>query len=191
MEPIKKFPYSTAGKNYTLLSKDQQQDQDYFTFSVKKPTTLQFDLSGIPGVTASMELYLKDDFNPVPPEEIDQAENDEGEEEAYPMQTAYGTAKGEPVRMIIDAVPDQEYVLSVSNESNSEFSMEMFFSGGIEKEETISESMIPYTLKGEVVSLPPDEDGLPVDEAMIEENVPESQLPLIENNIKNVMKLTA
>ena len=131
-----------------------------------------------------MELYLKDDFNPVPPEEIDQAENDEGEEEAYPMQTAYGTAKGEPVRMIIDAVPDQEYVLSVSNESNSEFSMEMFFSGGIEKEETISESMIPYTLKGEVVSLPPDEDGLPVDEAMIEENVPESQLPLIENNIK-------
>ena len=81
-----------------------------------------------------MELYLKDDFNPVPPEEIDQAENDESEEEeAYPMQTAYGTAKGEPVRMIIDAVPDQEYVLSVSNESNSEFSMEMFFSGGIEK----------------------------------------------------------
>ena len=125
-----------------------------------------------------MELYLKDDFNPVPPEEIDQAENDEGEEEAYPMQTAYGTAKGEPVRMIIDAVPDQEYVLSVSNESNSEFSMEMFFSGGIEKEETISESMIPYTLKGEVVSLPPDEDGLPVDEAMIEENVPESHYRL-------------
>lgn len=185
MEPIKKFPYSTAGKNYTLLSKDQQQDQDYFTFSVKKPTTLQFDLSGIPGVTASMELYLKDDFNPVPPEEIDQAENDEGEEEeAYPMQTAYGTAKGEPVRMIIDAVPDQEYVLSVSNQSNSEFSMEMFFSGGIEKEETISESMIPYTLKGEVVTLPPDEDGLPVDEAMAEENVPEVQLPLIETNIK-------
>lgn len=48
MEPIKKFPYSTAGKNYTLLSKDQQKDQDYFTFSVKKPTTLKFDLSGIP-----------------------------------------------------------------------------------------------------------------------------------------------
>lgn len=44
--------------------------------------------------------------------------------------------------------------------------------------------MIPYTLKGEVVTLPPDEDGLPVDEAMAEENVPEGQLPLIETNIK-------
>ncbi|WP_431812062.1 S8 family peptidase [Lysinibacillus sp. FW12] len=185
MEPIKKFPYSTAGKNYTLLSKDQQQDQDYFTFSVKKPTTLKFDLTGIPGVTASMELYLKDDLSPIPPQEAGKAENEEvEEEEAYPIQSAYGAAKGEAVSMIIDAVPDQEYVLSVSNESNSEFSMEMFFSGGIEKEETISESMIPYTLKGEVVTLPPDEDGLPLDEAMLEENVPEEQVPISPSNIK-------
>ncbi|MEK4171267.1 S8 family peptidase [Lysinibacillus sp. FSL L8-0312] len=185
MAPINKFPYSTAGKNYTLLSKDQQRDQDYFTFSVKEPTTLQFDLSGIPGVTASMELYLKDDFQPIPPEEAEQAKIDDSEEEqAYPMQTANGTAKGEAVSMIIDAVPDQEYVLSVSNDSNSEFSMEMFFSGGIEKEETVSESMIPYTLKGEVVTLPPDEDGLPLNEAMLEEGMPEGQLPITPSKTK-------
>ncbi|KAB0443719.1 S8 family peptidase [Lysinibacillus fusiformis] len=185
MQPIKKFPYNTAGKNYTLLSKDQQKDQDYFTFSVIKPTTLKFDLSGIPGVTASMDLYLKEDFNPIPPEEVKQAKKEENEEEeAFPIQSSYGAAKGEAVSMIIDAVPDQEYILSVSNESNSEFSMEMFFSGGIEKEETVSESMIPYTLKGEVVTLPPDEDGLPLEEGMYDENISVDQLPITSSTTK-------
>ncbi|UZM98157.1 hypothetical protein OL548_25785 [Lysinibacillus sp. MHQ-1] len=34
---------------------------------------MKFDLSGIPGVTASMDLYLKEDFNLIPPEEVKQA----------------------------------------------------------------------------------------------------------------------
>ncbi|MEK5232373.1 S8 family serine peptidase [Lysinibacillus sp. FSL K6-0232] len=179
MEEIKKFPYSTAGKDYTLLSKDQQKDEDYFTFSVKTPTTLQFDLSGIPGVTASMELYLKEDLMSLP-EETAQDE----EMEAYPMQAAYGTAKGEGVSLIVDAMPEQEYVLRVSNENSSDFSMEMFFSGGIEKEETISESILPYTLKGKAVTLPKDEDGLPAAEEAFEEAALEEALPTTPSNSK-------
>ncbi|MGE7093934.1 S8 family peptidase [Lysinibacillus sp. NPDC048646] len=174
MEKIQKFPYSTAGKNYTLLSKDQQRDKDYFTFTVKEPTTLKFDLSGIPGVTASMELYLKEDLNNVPTEEL----NDEELDEAYPIQTSYGTDKGDEVSLIVDAIPDEEYVLSVSNESDIDFSLDMFFSGGIEVQESISESMIPYTLKGEVVSLPEDEDGLPLNEEILPDNVQNDQLPV-------------
>lgn len=164
---IQQFPFSTEGKNYTLLSKDQQRDQDYFTFSVKEPTTLKFDLSGIPGVTASMELYLKEDLDTVPTEEVD----DEELYEPYPMQASYGTDKGDGASLIIDAIPDQEYVLSVSNENDSDSLLDMFISGGIEVEESISESIIPYTLKGGVITLPEDEDGLPLNEEMLEDDV--------------------
>ncbi|MFJ7738684.1 S8 family peptidase [Lysinibacillus sp. NPDC097287] len=166
-DTIQQFPFSTEGKNYTLLSKDQQRDQDYFTFSVKEPTTLKFDLSGIPGVTASMELYLKEDLNTVPTEEVD----DEELYEPYPMQASYGTDKGDGASLIIDAIPDQEYVLSVSNENDSDSLLDMFISGGIEIEESISESIIPYTLKGGVITLPEDEDGLPLNEEILEYDV--------------------
>ncbi|MFJ7950171.1 S8 family peptidase [Lysinibacillus sp. NPDC096418] len=171
MDNIQQFPFSTEGKNYTLLSKDQQRDQDYFTFSVKEPTTLKFDLSGIPGVTASMELYLKEDLDTVPTEEVD----DEELYEPYPMQSSYGTDKGDGVSLIIDAIPDQEYVLSVSNENSFDMLLGMFFSGGIEIEESISESTLPYTLKGGVITLPKDEDGLPLNEEVLEGEVLEGE----------------
>lgn len=175
MEKIQQFPFSTKEKNYTLLSKDQQRDQDYFTFSVKEPTTLKFDLSGIPGVTASMELYLKEDLETVPTEEV----NEEVLYEPYPMQSSYGTDKGDGVSLIIDAIPEQEYVLSVSNENSIDILLELFFSGGIENEESISESTIPYTLKGEIITLPKDEDGLPLNEEIVE-NAEQEELSSLE-----------
>lgn len=183
-ENIQQFPFSTKGKNYTLLSKDQQRDQDYFTFSVKEPTTLRFDLSGIPGVTASMELYLKEDLDAVPAENV----NDEEMYEAYPIQTSYSADKGDGVNLIVDAIPGAEYVLNVSNQGSSAFSLDMFFSGGIENEETVSESIIPYTLKGEVVTLPEDEDGLPLNEGMPEGDVENELLPLTQYQAKKTIK---
>ncbi len=191
MENIKQFPFTTAGKNYTLLSTDQQSDQDYFTFTVKEPTTLKFDLSGIPGITASMELYLKEDVSNVPTEEL----NDEESAGAYPIQTAYSMDKGEGVSLIVDAMPDEEYVLSVSNDSSNDFSLDMFFSGGFEVQEIISESMIPYTLKGEVITLPEDEDGLPLKEEILEEDVQNDLLPVTpyeakkNNQINDLMNM--
>ncbi|MGE7913745.1 S8 family peptidase [Lysinibacillus xylanilyticus] len=179
MEKIEKFPFNTAGKNYTLLSKDQQSDKDYFTFSVKEPTTLKFDLSGIPGVTASMELYLKEDLDNVGKEQVDTEEP----EEAYPLQVSYGMDKGERVSLIVDVMPEEEYVLSVSNENGNDFSLEMFFSGGIDTKENVSESIIPYTLTGAAVTLPKDEDGLPLIEEMPEENVQMDSVPLAESKI--------
>lgn len=198
MEEIKKFPFSTAGKDYTLLSTDQQKDRDYFTFSVKKPTTLKFDLSGIPGVTTSMELYLKEDFMPPQAEELTQpagvqelpakesepAQEDEDEMEAYPMQMAYGTAKGENISLIVDAMPEQEYVLRVSNDNSMDFSMGMFFSGGVEKEEKVSESILPYTLKATAVTLPKDEDDLPADGISLEEPAIEEPSSIAPSAIK-------
>ncbi len=177
MDTIEKFPFSTAGKNYTLLSEDHLGDKDYFTFSVKEPTTLKFDLTGIPGVTASMELYLKEDM-------VNDEVDDEEFDEAYPIRTSYGTDKGEGVNLVVDAVPGEEYVISVSNTNSSTFSLDMFFSGGINTEETISESIIPYTLKGEVVTLPKDEDGLSFNGETQEINVQKDVLPLTEYNTK-------
>ncbi|MEB2299583.1 S8 family peptidase [Lysinibacillus xylanilyticus] len=174
MENIEKFPFSTEGKNYTLLSEDHLGDKDYFTFSVNEPTTLKFDLSGTPGVTASMELYLKEDL---PTETI------EGLDEAYPIRASYGTDKGEGVNLVVDAMPNEKYVISVSNENSTNASLEMFFSGGIDTEATVSESIIPYTLKGEVVTLPEDEDGLTL-EGMLENNVQEDLLPFNEYKTK-------
>ncbi|MFB7155894.1 S8 family serine peptidase [Lysinibacillus sp. NPDC056232] len=165
MENIEKFPFSTEGKNYTLLSEDHLGDKDYFTFSVNEPTTLKFDLTGIPGVTASMELYLKEDL----PTEI---VNDEGLDEAYPIRASYGTDKGEGVSLVVDALPNEKYVIGVSNENSNNSTLEMFFNGGIDTEATVSESIIPYTLKGEVVTLPEDEDGL-TSVGMLENNVQE------------------
>jgi len=180
MGKIEKFPFSTAGKNYTLLSEDHLGDKDYFTFSVNEPTTLKFDLAGIPGVTASMELYLKEDLVNVPTEEDDA----EGFNEAYPIRASYGTDKGDGVNLVVDAIPEEEYVISVSNENGINFSLDMFFSGGIDTEQTVSESIIPYTLKGEVVTLPKDEDGLPLNEGMLENNVQKDILPLTEYKTK-------
>ncbi|MEB2280944.1 S8 family peptidase [Lysinibacillus xylanilyticus] len=137
MEKIQKFPFSTAGKNYTLLSEDHQGDQDYFTFTVNKPTTLKFDLSDIPGVTASLELYLIEDLG-----------------KAKPIQASYGTDKGNGVSLVVDAIPDEKYVISVTNRNP--------LLSGVETKETISESIIPYTLKSEIVTIPKDEDELPL-----------------------------
>lgn len=180
MAKIEKFPFSTAGKNYTLLSEDHLGDKDYFTFSVNEPTTLKFDLAGIPGVSASMELYLKEDLVNVPSEE----EDAEGLNEAYPIRASYGADKGDGVNLVVDAVPEEEYVLSVSNENGMNFSLDMFFGGGIETEQTVSESIIPYTLKGEVVTLPNDEDGLSSNGGMQEDNVQKEILPLTEYKTK-------
>ncbi len=180
MAIVEKFPFSTAGKNYTLLSEDHLGDKDYFTFSVNEPTTLKFDVTGIPGVTASMELYLKEDLVNVPTEEDDA----EGLNEAYPIRTSSGMEKGDGVSFVFDAMPDEEYVISVSNENSFNFSLDMFFSGGIDIEETVSESIIPYTLKGEVVTLPKDEDGLPLNEGMLENNVQMDTLSLPEYKTK-------
>ncbi|TQR39551.1 peptidase S8 [Lysinibacillus sphaericus] len=136
MEKIQKFPFSTAGKNYTLLSEDHQGDQDYFTFTVTKPTTLKFDLSSIPGVTtASLELYLIEDLG-----------------KAKPIQASYGTDKGNGVSLVVDAIPDEKYVISVTNRNP--------VLSGVETKETISESIIPYTLTSEIITIPKDEDGL-------------------------------
>ncbi len=180
MEKIEKFPFSTAGKNYTLLSEDHLGDKDYFTFSVNEPTTLKFDLTGIPGVTASMELYLKEDLVNVPTEEIDA----EGLDEAYPIRASYGMDKGDGVNLVVDAIPGEEYVISVSNNNSNNFSLEMFYNGGIDTEETVSESIISYTLKGEVLTLPQDEDGLTLGGETQENNIKEDLLPLAEYKTK-------
>ncbi|MGE8001263.1 S8 family peptidase [Lysinibacillus sp. NPDC093190] len=163
-EKIQKFPFSTAGKNYTLLSEDHQGDQDYFTFTVNKPTTLKFDLSDIPGVTtASLELYLKED--------LDKDLN------AYPIQGSFGTDKGNGVSLVVDAIPNKEYVISVTNRNPFNTQLKMFLSGGTE--EIISESIIPYTLKGEIVTIPKDEDGFPLNKEVLENNEQKSQLPIM------------
>ncbi|WP_244854835.1 S8 family peptidase [Lysinibacillus parviboronicapiens] len=162
---ILKFPFGTTGKNYTLLSEDHQGDQDYFTFTVNKTTTLKFDLSDIPGVTtASLELYLKEDLD-----------KDLGH--AYPIQASFGTDKGNGVSLVVDAIPDKEYVISVTNRNAFDTILKMFLSGGTE--EIIRESIIPYTLKGEIVTIPKDEDGLPLNKEVLENNVQNAQLPII------------
>jgi len=160
-EKIQKFPFSTAGKNYTLLSEDHQGDQDYFIFTVNKPTTVKFDLSDIPGVTtASLELYLKEDLG-----------------KAKPIQASYGTDKGNGVSLVVNAIPDKEYVISVTNRNNFDTQLKRFLNGGTQ--EIIYESIIPYTLKGEIVTIPKDEDGLPLNKEMLENNEQKAQLPII------------
>ena len=175
---IQQFPFSTAGQNFTLLSSDQQGDQDYFTFSVTEPSTIKFDLSGLPGVNASMEILLKED--------LDNRLTEQDEEEEWNDLISYSPAKGEAQNLIFDAEPNQEYVLKVSNEINSDFSFELLFNGGIDFEvnQGNNESILPYTLKGEVVHLPEDEDGLPFNEPIVDVEVQNGDSSKSPNHIK-------
>lgn len=168
---IQQFPFSTAGQNYTLLSADQQGDEDYFTFSVTEPTTLKFDLTSIPGVNTAMEVYLKEDLA-ASTEQIE----DEGHE-ASPLQSS-SSFKSDGLSLIFDAQPNDEYVLKVSNSSFVKFLLELLLSSGFENEEleNDNESIIPYTLKGEVVHLPEDEDGLPLAEPNMEDGYSNADL---------------
>lgn len=175
---IQQFPFSTAGQNYTLLSADQQGDADYFTFSVTEPTTLKFDLSGIPGVNSSMEVFLKEELAIAPTEQIDDEERYEDEwHEAFPLQSS-SSATSDGSSLIFDAQPNEEYVLKVSNSSYSEFLFELLLFGGFDTEELENgnESIIPYTLKGEVVHLPEDEDGLPLSEPYMEDSYTDADI---------------
>lgn len=176
---IQQFPFSTAGLNYTLLSADQQGDEDYFTFSVAEPTTLKFDLTGIPGVNAAMEVYLKEDY--LANASTQQIEDEHWPEDegqlAFPLQSS-SSATSDGSSLIFDAQPNEEYVLKVSNSSHSEFLFELLLFGGFDNEELENgnESIIPYTLKGEVVHLPEDEDGLPLAESNMEDGYSNADL---------------
>ena len=175
---IQQFPFSTAGQNYTLLSADQQGDEDYFTFSVTEPTTLKFDLTGIPGVNTAMEVYLKEDLANASTQQMDSVDWTEDEEQqALPLQSS-SSATSDGSSLIFDAQPNEEYVLKVSNSSYIEFLFELLLFSGfdIEELENGNESIIPYTLKGEVVHLPEDEDGLPLAEPNMEDGYSNADL---------------
>ena len=179
-QPIEtKLPYSSAGKNYTLIGSEG--DDDYFTFTVDKEQVVKADLSAIPGSDTNISVY---DLNMLIPEETPEDENGEtapsltdeeiqaliselfqGDEPVEPMFFANKGSVSEGESLTFSANPEGKYLLKVSNkqDENSYFDRIDFFFNGSLLDETPSEpesSAIPYQLTIEGKVLPEDEDGI-------------------------------
>lgn len=147
---------------FTLLSEDSElADYDYFTFSVKEKRLVSIELSDLPGVDTSLSVYLKETFNKdlnTDPFSFDE-END-----AIAMSSMHGYGKGE--KLAFEALPNVEYVLEVASEPQVDFFdlFDLLFGLSDEVEMKVGRANIPYELTVKTVVLPPDEDGLPLDD---------------------------
>ncbi|MDQ0215917.1 subtilisin family serine protease [Oikeobacillus pervagus] len=154
---IKEFPFQT--KEYTLFNEEGEGDSDYFTFTVKEPTMLSFSTTGVPGVDATMNLYMGEDEN--------------GEPLQVQSTNTNGMGKGE--KLAFEAIPEIQYTVEVTNESTSFTSIiSLLLSGGSVDMDAPGGSLKPYELKAEAIQLPEDEDGLP----MIDLDLPDEEFEL-------------
>lgn len=147
---------------FTLLSEDNElADYDYFTFSVKEKQLVSIELANLPGVDASLAVYLKETFN----KDLDTDPFSFDEEiDAIAMANKHGYGKEE--KLVFEALPDVEYVLEVAGEPQFDF-LDLFallFGFFDEAEMKVGRANIPYELTVETVVLPPDEDGLPLND---------------------------
>ena len=194
-KPIEiQLPYSSLGKNYTLIGSEG--DDDYFTFTVDKEQVVKADLSAIPGSDTNISVY---NLNMLIPEEAPEEESAEkapslteeeiqaminelfqGDEPLEPMYFANKGSVSEGESLTFTANPEEKYLLKVSNkqDENSYFDTIDFLFNGNLLDGTPPEpqsSAIPYQLTMEGKVLPEDEDGIPYlmlegEEGQTEEN---------------------
>jgi serine protease len=179
MAGIESFPYASkdsVDQPLTFLGEDGN-DKDYFTFSVEEPKTLSFDLSGVPGVNSSMAVYFKEEFEMEIPEEILKDLPPWENPGPYPFAGANSGGKGDGEKLTFEAVPGMEYVLEVSGTPSMDMMFfDPFLMGMFEDPFASGESIIPYDLTAEEVSIPADEDNLPMDGMMPEDKYMEEEI---------------
>lgn len=174
------FPYSS--KDTPLTFTGEEGDEDYFKIKVEEKQMVRVKTTGVPGIDASLNLYLGEQL--FPPAEMPEEGSEKGvkavtpshEEPIEPMYYSNSRGYGEGETLVFEAEPGMEYVVSASNKMNYfnwmyDFFMneQMMYQGG---KESYDSSNLPYevTIEGKV--LPPDEDNFPNHE---EEGTPEEE----------------
>ncbi len=178
MESISQLPYSSKesiSTPLTFINEEGEADKDYFTFSVDEPKTVSFDLSGVPGVNSSMAVYFKEEFEMEFPEELEDLPP--GESGPYPFAVSDSGGRGDGEQLLFEAVPGMEYVVEMSAAPNLDMmSFDPFMMGMFEDPFTGGESVIPYILKAEEVEIPEDEDGLSMNDMMMEDKFMDEEM---------------
>jgi type VII secretion-associated serine protease mycosin len=167
--PLKiELPY-TSNESFTLVGNDV--DDDFYKFSVKESQVIKIDLSALPGVDTSIAVYMADQL--FPPDDAGLSEEEKkamlekmlsGKNPIEPAYYSNKAGKSEGERLTFMAMPQMEYLIKISNKVENYFGMYDFFMnfGMLEEEQVPESSLVPYQLKIEGKTLPPDEDMFPL-----------------------------
>ncbi|MDX8363767.1 S8 family serine peptidase [Cytobacillus sp. IB215665] len=142
---------------------EQVADKDYFSFSVEEPQMINIALSGVAGINSSLNVYFAESlYMEIPP---DVPVEDYFMYEPYPVETANEGLAGEGESLTFEAMPGMEYVIEVSSEPHTMFSIFdiLFGFGAMVNESTgVPASALPYEVTMKTVEIPADEDGFPM-----------------------------
>ncbi|WP_144697763.1 S8 family peptidase [Fictibacillus phosphorivorans] len=185
---VDSFPYSSKGKALTFTG--EEGDEDYFKISVDEKQMVRVKTSAVPGIDASLNVYLNEQF--FPPTEGEDGEGEEGEEKTSgtmaakpshedeeeflePMYYSNSRGYGEGETLVFEAEPGIEYLVATSNMMKyNDFMFDFFMNEqmmyqGAEGEFDSSNLSYEVTMDSKV--LPEDEDNYPI----LEEDMPEEE----------------
>ncbi|CUA80783.1 S8 family peptidase [Anoxybacillus suryakundensis] len=158
---IEQLPFALENLTFVPEKDAKEGDRDYFRFTVAEPTTVKFELSPVPGIDSSLNVYLAEElYRPVDP-------NAKHKEIPFPIVFGNNNGVGKGETVTFEAQPGVEYVLEASSEPLSGFYpmiLDSFMSGNQVKEGNAS--AIPYQLSAKAITLPQDEDNFPAREPM-------------------------
>lgn len=159
---MEKLPFDSDQTEFAPLTfvpeKEGEADHDYFTFKVETPMMVKINLSPIPGIDSTINVYSAEDFYH-PSGADDNAKEYDG---PHPIATAHNNGNGKGETVTFEADPEMEYVIEVASEPPLDFWYYGLFPQSSGANGDTPASAIPYRLTAEPVTMPPDEDGYPL-----------------------------
>jgi serine protease len=154
-----------------IPEKEGEADNDYFTLKVEEPTTVKLNLSPVPGIDSTINVYLAEDFY----HSADSGGKTKEDDGPYPIATANNNGSGKGETIMFETQPEMEYVIEVASEP----SLDSWYPTASSAKGDMPASAVPYRLTVEPVTMPSDEDGYPVMDDS-EEPAPSEEMPPAE-----------
>ncbi|WP_231563688.1 S8 family peptidase [Anoxybacillus sp. KU2-6(11)] len=158
---IEQLPFVAENLTFVPEKDAKEGDRDYFLFTVAEPTIVKFQLSPVPGIDSSLNVYLAEElYRPVDP-------NAKYKEIPFPIASGNNNGVGKGETVTFEAQPNVQYALEVSSEPMGAF-YPMLLDYGMTNNQVkeVAGSAIPYQLSAEAITLPQDEDNFPAREPM-------------------------
>lgn len=176
---IEQLPFVAENLTFVPEKDAKESDRDYFRFTVAEPTMVKFQLSPVPGVDSSLNVYLAEElYRPVDPNAKDQ-------EIPYPVAFGNNNGVSQGETLTFEAQPGIEYVLEASSEPIGGFySMVLDYAMSSNPVKELTGSAIPYQLSAEAITLPQDEDNYPAREPMPTDDGAVEQMEKIKEQVR-------